>query len=193
LFSIEKHLTEIIENGILIRYSGKRIESETWLSWESFILPGDTIQEQFTAGSSNRITLMEKNNWKVTLPVSVLAHHAGGQVNISDKKVETLINIGEGVKISRSFHGKSLHQIFGEFTFFHSTGDFNPAPGWAFSMKTGLQLTHFEINAEYFRAKDFISFAGNPLYCSHESTNNPLIPFQFGGKNEMLNFKAGFR
>ncbi len=193
LFSFENHLTDIVENGILINYKNARLTSETWLNWESFIFPGDTIQEQFTAGSSNRIKLLESASWSITLPVNILAHHAGGQINISDKPVETLINISEGLKISRVIKASFLNNIFTELTVFHSTGDFIPSPGWAFSAKTGAQLTHFEVNAEYFRANDFISFAGNPLFRFREATGNPVTPFRYGGTLEMLNFKAGFR
>jgi hypothetical protein len=193
LFSFENHLTDIIENGILINYANSRITSESWLNWESFILPGDTLQEEFTAGSSNHIKLLEFSSWKISLPVNLLAHHAGGQINLSDKPVETLINISEGLKVSRFIKTKPDNIIFAEFSVFHSIGDFIPSPGWAFSGKTGIQTEHFEINAEYFRADDFISFEGNPLFRTHEISVNPAIPFQYGGKLEMLNFKAGFR
>lgn len=193
LFSFENHLTDIFENGILINYNNSRIFSETWLSWESYIFPGDTIQEQFTAGSSNRINLLKNQDWNISVPVNLLAHHAGGQINISDKRVETLINISEGLKISRMLRPGQPASIFGEFTTFHSSGDFNPAPGFGFAAKAGIELKQFEINAGYFKARDFLSFAGNPLYRSMEITGNPLMPYSYGGDLEMLNFKAGFR
>jgi hypothetical protein len=193
LFSFENHLTDIVENGILIRYSNPRLESETWLNWERFIVPGDTIQEQFTFGSSNHIKLFDSAPWKVSLPVNLLAHHAGGQINISDKHIETLINICEGLKIIRSLQAKPLNAAYAEFLLFHSTGDFIPAPGWAFSAKTGIQSTHFELNAGYFRSRDFLSFTGNPLFRSWEASGDPVLPFQYGGNQEMINFKAGFR
>jgi len=193
IYSFENHLTDIFENGIMINYHNSRIISETWLSWESYIFPGDTIQEQFTAGSSNRINLLKNQEWEVSLPVNMLAHHAGGQINISDKRVETLINISEGLKISRALKPDQPANIFAEFTAFHSSGDFNPSPGLGLSAKAGFQAKLFEINAGYFKARDFISFAGNPLYRSMEFTGNPAIPHQYGGDLEMLNFKAGFR
>jgi hypothetical protein len=193
LFSFENHLTDIVENGILIRYSNKRIETETWLNWESFIMPGDTFREMFTAGSSNRIRVLEASSWKLTLPFSLLAHHAGGQINNNNEHVETLINISEGLRICRSFGSDPANNVFAEGNVFHSLGDFVPSPGWAASLKTGLQLSHFEVNAEYFRGKDFVSFAGNPLFRSWKLSGDPLNPVQYGGMQEMLNFKAGFR
>jgi hypothetical protein len=193
LFSFENHFTDIIENGILINYKNSHILSETWLSWESYIFPGDTVQEQFTAGSSNRISLYKNQKWNISMPVNLLAHHAGGQINISDKHVETLINISEGLKISRILKPYQKANIFAEFTIFHSSGDFIPSPGWGICAKAGLQTRLFEMNAGYFKARDFISFAGNPLYRSMEITDNSAIPYQYGGNHEMLNFKAGYR
>jgi hypothetical protein len=193
LFSFENHLTDIVENGILIRYNNSFIKSETWLNWESFILPGDTIQEQFVAGSSNRVKLMKISSWELSAPFCLMAHHAGGQINSSDAHVVTLINIAEGLKLNRNKPEGFVKNIFAEITVFHSLGDFIPSPGWAVSAKAGVQSTHFELNAEYFKADNFISFAGNPLYRTYTETGNPLIPHEYGGSNEMLNFKAGFK
>jgi hypothetical protein len=193
VFSFENHLNDLVENGILIRYDNSRIYSETWLNWESFIEPEDTFREAFTAGSSNRIELFEISSWKISLPFYLLAHHAGGQINNNDEHVETLINISEGLRISRFFASKPLNVAYAEFLLFHSTGDFIPSPGWAFSAKTGLQSERFELNAEYFRGNDFLSFTGNPLFHSRKTTGDPLEPFEYGGIQEMLNFKAGLR
>ncbi len=193
LYSFENHLTNITENGILVRYSRNYLESETWLNWQSFIIPGDTIQEQFTMGSFNRVNLPDISGWKMSIPLSLLAHHAGGQINDNNKPVETLINISEGLKISRFLKKDPLQSASLEFMLFHSLGDYNPAPGWAFSFRTGVQLRHLELNAEYFRGDEFVSFAGNPLYRSRKATGNPAVPFEYGGNTEMLNFKAGFR
>jgi hypothetical protein len=193
IFSFENHLTDLVENGILIRYDHSRIRSETWLNWESFIEPEDTFREAFTAGSSNLIELFEISTWKISLPFYLLAHHAGGQINDNDEHMETLLNISEGFRVSHSIASNPQNMGYAEFLLFHSTGDFIPSPGLAFSAKTGLQSKHFELNAEYFRGNDFVTFTGNPLFRSWKATGDPLEPFEYGGIQEMLNFKAGFR
>jgi len=193
LFSFENHLTDIVENGILIRFKNSRIKTETWLNWESFITPGDTFREAFTAGSSNRILLFENSSWKLSAPVCLLAHHAGGQINNNNEHVETLININEGIKLNHSFSSKYLRSIFSELNFFHSMGDFVPASGKAFSIKAGIESIHFELNAEYFKGTDFLSFAGNPLLRQIKVPDHPLASAYYMGNDEMLNFKAGFR
>ena len=193
IFTFENHLTSLIENGILINYSGPIFSTETWLNWESFILPGDTIQEQFTAGSSNRVRIFKSASWELTIPFTLLAHHAGGQINNSSARVETLINVSEGLRICRAIELKFINNIFAELNVFHSLGDFIPSSGMGYSVKSGLQSEHFELNVEYFKARDFISFAGNPLYNTYEKTGNPLLPYKYGGSNEMINLKTGYR
>jgi hypothetical protein len=193
LFSFENHLTNIVENGILIRYNRAFIKSETWLNWESYIMPGDTFQEKFTAGSSNDLRLMESSSWNLTLPFALIAHHAGGQINNNDAHIESLFNISEGLKLSRKISSNHFDMVFTELTLFHSLGDFIPAPGWAFCAKTGVRLSRIELNAVYFRGKDFVSFAGNPLLRSWKENADPLSTDRYGGTQEMLNFKAGFR
>jgi hypothetical protein len=193
LFSFENHLTDIIENGILIRYSNPRIKSETWLNWESFIMPGDTFQEKFTAGSINDLRLLKGSYWNLSLPFTLLAHHSGGQINANDSHIETLINICEGLKLSRKISDKPGYNAFAELTLFHSLGDYIPSGGNAYSFKAGLQLDRLEANLQYFNGRDFISFAGNPLFRSWTETGDPLVPFKYGGNHELFNFKAGFR
>jgi len=193
LFSFENHLTDLPENGILINIVKPWLFSETWLNWEEFIQPGDTIQEQFTAGSSNSVRLFENSSWKISIPFQLLAHHAGGQINITNKKVVTLINIGEGIKISRIMGSDHSKNVYAEVNLFHSVGDFKPSSGKAVSAKTGFQSEKLELNLEYFSGNDFISFAGNPLFRSMETSIDPFIPFLYGGSNEMINFKAGYR
>jgi hypothetical protein len=123
----------------------------------------------------------------------MLAHHAGGQINSSDKPVETLINLSEGLKFTKFFASGSIENVFADVRVFHSLGDYSLSPGQALSVKTGMQTSRLELNAEYFKANDFMSFEGNPLFLSWEPTGEMLSPYRKGGSLEMLNFKAGFR
>jgi len=194
MFSFENHLRNLVENGILIRFNNTRVKSETWLNWESFIEPGDTFQEAFTAGSSNRIMLFEKEVWNLSLPVCLLAHHSGGQINNNASHIETLINISEGLKVVRNFRLSHFQSAYSEFTFYQNTGDYKPIGGTAISFKTGLQLTHIELNAEYFYGDYFRCFAGNPiLSIPLPNSLNPITDPHYTAEREMLNFKAGYK
>jgi hypothetical protein len=194
LFSFENHLTDLVENGILIRYTNSRIKTETWLNWESYIEPGDTFREAFTAGSSNRLMLFESSGWELSAPVCLLAHHAGGQINNNNQHVETLINANEGLNLARKFSSKRIQSIYTDLSFFQSAGDYIPSGGTAFSLKAGMSLNRFELNAEYFKGNDFMSFAGNPLIGIPVVTlDSPVAVLPYNGDREMFNFKAAFK
>jgi len=193
LFSFENHLQDIVEQGILIRFSNSRIKTETWLNWESFIEPGDTFREAFTAGSSNRILVFEKNSLKLSIPLNLIAHHAGGQINNNDEKVETLINANEGVRLEYNFQPKNRITLYSEFNLFQATGDYKTKNGKATSINLGMQSNHFELNAEYFQGNNFVCFAGNPILNRAYSIPMDLSdPFYFENK-KMFNLKTGYR
>jgi hypothetical protein len=193
LFSFENHLTDLVENGVLINYNGKIINSETWLNWESFIFPGDTVQEKFTAGSSEKLNIVNTGRLLVSIPVSLLAHHSGGQINVTDRHVETLLNTGEGLLLKYKPHESKSFFISGAVNLFQSMGDFNPSPGQAYYLSAGAGIKNIEFYGGYYNARDFITFSGNPIYFSNELTSDPLHPVRRGGNLEMLNFKAGLR
>jgi hypothetical protein len=192
LFSFENQLNEIVENGVRISFIKSYFETENWINWESFILPGDTVQEKFTAGSSNRIRIFDTDKWMVELPLYLLAHHSGGQINITDKPVETLINIGEGITFNRKFRAGSQNKLYAKFLILHSMGDFPTDGGIALSPAIGVKLGNLEANTGIFLAEDFINFSGNPLLRSWNMSYPDSSPLIYGGQQEIYTFKAGY-
>lgn len=193
IFSFENHLIKLVENGILIRYNSRVFQNENWLDWQQFILPGDTFQEQFTVGSTGRLNFFTSGPLNISIPVTLLAHHSGGQVNDNNEEIETLINLSEGLIISGKPKINKDLTLFASFSLFQSLADFNPSPGQAFYVKTGIRYGQLELNAGYFNGKDFQSFTGNPLFNSRSENPDPLLPWLYGGKLEIVSLKAGIK
>ena len=193
IFAFENHFSELVENGILININKSFLMSEIWLDWEKFIKPADTFREEFMVGIVNRIKLFTSNeNLRLEIPVIILAHHAGGQINNNNQAIESVYNISEGFKIFRpTVSGSRLVSPATEVLIHHSAGDYATGSGTAIHINAGIGIENFELNAGYFIAKNFMSFRGLPLY--HSFIENQPSGYTLGGTNEILNFKAGFR
>lgn len=137
--------------------------------------------------------VFEKNSMKLSIPLNLIAHHAGGQINNNDEHVETLINANEGIKLEYNFQLKHTNTFYTEFNLFQATGDYKPENGKAVSFNMGFQSTHFEVNAEYFQGNNFVCFAGNPIL--NRAFAGPLDPINsfYLEEKKMFNLKTGYR
>jgi hypothetical protein len=100
LFSFERVFTDNHESGLQFLIARGRLTADIWLDWERFIITGDPFQEEFTAGLSSKMLISGSGKrLRVELPLQVLATHRGGQIDISDDRMQTLLNIATGINI----------------------------------------------------------------------------------------------
>ncbi len=193
IFAFENHFSKFVENGILIDVHKKYIETQAWLNWETFIEPGDPFREVFTAGIMNRIKVYQNESVNVEIPVIILAHHSGGQINNSPLPVESLFNLCEGIKVNFKSDNSIFQKIspYAEFLIHHSLGDYSTGSGLANQFTLGVEMKRFEVNTGFFLGHDFNSFYGLPLYRSYSETG--YHQYSLGGKSKMLSFKTGYK
>ncbi|RLD58571.1 MAG: hypothetical protein DRJ01_12385, partial [Bacteroidetes bacterium] len=112
VFSYENYFTNNIENGMQVLLNKTYLKSDTWLNWEQFILPSDTIQEKLTFGSSNLFFLSDTSNTiMLTIPLQVLIDHTGGQSTNTNSNIQTLVNSDFGFNIKYKVLSKSIKSI----------------------------------------------------------------------------------
>ena len=188
IFDFENHFSNLVENGILITFNKKFLNSRLWIDWEKFIEPADTFREEFMAGIVNRVKLLNNNSkFHIDIPLFILAHHAGGQINDNNEPVETIFNLCGGLEIFGARAISPFAQIF----LHQSSGDYSIGTGYAIQINGGFKTDNIELNAGYFSGWDFMSFRGLPLY--HSYSENSLTGYTLGGTNEIWNFKAGYK
>ena len=98
----ERFLSDKPEAGFQFLHRSKQFYFDGWLNWEQFISDGDPFQEHLTAGISAEATLVRSQNIALTLPLQVLFHHMGGEIDSSPLRVQTLANTAIGLKTSLS-------------------------------------------------------------------------------------------
>ena len=189
LFKFENQFTGLVNNGIRLDYRKSFLFSRTWINWEHFILPGDSLQEQFTFGSSNNLTLAEGEGNKLEVPVQLVVHHQGGQINITDKPVITALNLAAGIRISHSFAEGEKGEAWFNPMFYYTGNDESTTTGMAFYPRAGVRYDPFMLTAGFFRGRHFHSIHGEPLFFSPD-----MSPADTSGETvrSLVTFKAGF-
>ncbi len=166
LYKFENHFTNLVNNGIRLDFKGSRVSSLTWIDWEHFILPNDTLQEQFTFGSSDFITVSGNDLYTFEIPVHIVVHHQGGQINITDDPVISTLNLGAGFRIRRFLWGSEGGETWFNPMFFYDGNNETAREGIAWYPQMGLNFNPFSLTAGYFWGKRFESIHGEPLFFS---------------------------
>ena len=190
LYNPELNLTSDPENGLQLLYKTKWLDLDTWVDWMTYIYNLDTQQESFVVGASARFKLNSPDSRvHVYFPVQGLTQHKGGEIDITDYKVQTVMNGAVGAGFVWNVNNCILKRINMEFDIlgydFPRGNTFDIARGKGYYTKTGMQIKDFHLSTSYWSGKDFVPIFGSPFYgaISVKEKNtlykNPKM-FQFG-------------
>lgn len=99
LYAFDRVITNRIESGLQHIYNSRRINSDIWVDWEKMIYPGSKFREEFTAGWSGSLHIIDKPGFKWSFPIQTTVHHRGGEIDVSGLPVETQFNFAYGTKM----------------------------------------------------------------------------------------------
>ena len=193
LYNPELNLSSDPEKGVQLLYKTKWLDLDLWIDWMSFIYNKDTIQETFVSGGSVNFKLNSpESRFHVYLPVQGLVHHKGGEIDVTDAYVQTVMNGALGAGLKWNVNGRVIENVSTEFDM---TGYIFPKGrtsyferGRAYYTKLAMQLKEFNISTSYWSCKDFVSIYGNPFYSSISTKLDGMLYY----KPKMLHFKADY-
>jgi hypothetical protein len=192
LWEPERIYTDKPEAGLQFLYSGKRLNAQTWVSWEQFIQKNDPYQEHFTVGITSNYRVFSNSRFALSFPIELLFYHKGGEINLAGSdgtrpKVQTHANFGAGLnlKVELGQKIKSLNFQWHRFGFasLTQTGDTsNIYPfqdGWARFIEASLQTRHSRISLGHWKASQFIAPKGRELYQTiFPAATTPIKPLR---------------
>jgi len=173
LYEPERFFTEKAENGFQILYKSKRIQLDTWINWEQFILKNDPFQEKFTFGVSSEIRINStSSNYKLNIPAKVLFTHRGGEIDSSNGSVQTIGHFSSGLKLTKKlknsrFTSWSLKAIAYYFTDNSSQKEFLFSKGHAIYPQVNITTKHSIVSLGYWNAYHFVASRGFELFQSY--------------------------
>lgn len=180
LYAQELNLTCDPEMGAQVLIDLPRWHFDAWINWQSFIFRGDHHSEAFCFGLSNRVSLlsprsaMTRKGYKLTLPVSLLAQHTGGEIDTLGA-VTTHFNGAIGLELERQTRSSWLKK-WGVETHFvgyyqDKSNKWKVGKGWgAYAAASALLKCGVGLKAGYMYNHDFQTLMGYSYYGTMSET-----------------------
>ena len=174
IYSFERRLdTRSVENGIQHTYRSKHWITDTWLEWEHFIQKEDAQRERLNFGQTTTFSLPFKNG-NISIPLSVLLMHRGGQINQHAPTTDlanaiVFTNACTGLIVDKYINNKVisisyqylLHAVNAE-----NTEEWFYKNGYAHWLQIELKTKRWQFNLAYWKAHQFVGIKGDDMYQS---------------------------
>ena len=172
---IESIISHRMEQGAQLLLDKKRIWLDVYIDWEKAIDTSSAFKEEFTAGGSSRIKLINSETWLIELPIQFMFAHKGGQIDIAPPGTprqpdETLFNFASGLSLTRMFKSSFWRGIRAENYFVYyknlSPGSRIFNEGMGFYSSLTFKTKFFDFDLRYWNGNKFIGPRGGSLYTS---------------------------
>ena len=104
-------INERLENGFQFLVDTKPYTHDFFINWRRAIHPGDNFKEEFDMGYVSKLHVVNKERFKLALPVQLLYSHKGGQVDNLNMPLQSLTNFATGVSMTYHFNKKLFKEI----------------------------------------------------------------------------------
>ncbi len=176
LFRYDRYFQNHIEYGFQFLLNSATIHSDLWLSWEHYIMVGDTAQEHLVAGSSSVFKVMRnRRGFSLSIPLQFLVAHKGGQLAPPPHKpMSTILNALTGAKLTYQFNNESSIDFEPQLLLYEGLhlpypGELNAQPfknGWGSYTTLTYHHNWLHVMIGYWYAKRFIAPHGEALFQS---------------------------
>ena len=176
LYDFEDVFVDRLENGIQFLYDDNRLKLDAWVDWQNMIFRGDDDQEEVTGGLSANY-LIRDNGYKLSIPFQFLVFHRGGQIDLSDGPLVTIVNTSFGFLLEKELSNADFFTHIKTENHYVWYNDFSPQKlqtfnngnGWYFNFQVDTKID-LNLMVSYWRGDEFISINGGQLYPSISST-----------------------
>ena len=182
-FNSERMYNAYSENGFQLITRTNNLFNDNWLSWENYILKGDSVREVFTIGESFKYTSSPVAGiLHFEFPVQFQLKHFGGQISNYSEHVETHFNLATGIRMNIDLADKRYGQAGIEYIQFINklfAGQTSSGITYGYASWLRFHYTYkiFYAGAAYWKGHNFDSPNGNNIYGSiSDYQSGVLIP-----------------
>lgn len=164
-------INERLENGFQFLVDTKPYTHDFFINWRKAIHPGDNFKEEFDIGYVSKLNVINKEKLNLSLPIQMLYSHKGGQVDVLNTPLQSLVNFAVGPSITYNFNQRLLQKIVFDNYYVNYkdiSGDkrqpFNE--GNAFLSHFLLQFKNLGLDLRYWNGSGYIGPRGMALFQS---------------------------
>lgn len=164
-------INERMENGFQFIVDSKPYYHDYYINWRRAIHLGDPFKEEFDIGYSAHFNLTRKENFKIKMPVQMLYSHKGGQIDITNEPLTSLVNSAVGLSLDFGFKNSFLRGITFD-NYYVNYKDISGHKRQPFKQGNGFlshalfHFKYFDLDLRYWDASGFINPRGNVLFSS---------------------------
>lgn len=164
-------INEKLENGFQFQVDTKPYRHDFYINWRKAIHLGDAFKEEFDIGYTSKFNLIDKGNFKLGVPVQMLYSHKGGQIDITNEPLTSIVNSGLGLSLEADMGNGFLKRLVWDnhYINYKDISGYKKQPfneGNAYLSHLLFNFSYFDIDLRYWNAKGFINPRGNSLFSS---------------------------
>lgn len=170
IYDFEKKITEPVEYGTQFIINSKSLFLDAFINWKRMIYKPAPKQEQILGGLSSEFNIIKNSNLTLSLPLQFTAFHQGGQIDIVDDPLQTVVNTALGFKLKiplngwiRSFRTENYLLSYKDFSF-TKIRTYSKGHGWY--LNAGFDSSYGSLMGTFWNGMSFISSEGMPLFQS---------------------------
>jgi len=180
-YRFDRFMEDPPETGLQFLLNTTRIHSDLYINWEHFLhRDGYNDEEQFTLGWTNNFSITSpESQLKLSIPVQLLAHHIGGQIDTLNLPDGSLVNYAVGISLGYRLPGMvteigvQLHGI--GYRELASPAQMPFDKGHAIYPLFYTRLKWADLYLGYWKAYHFIAPRGEPLFSSISNIQPSLV------------------
>ena len=191
IYSTDNYFTKNPEYGVQLLINRKKFQSDLYLDWEKFILPGDMQQEEITGGflASYAFNGIAENRG-LTAHFHSIIHHFGGQVDNSDSLLQSRANVAVGLKYTfvpgiKALNRLTLSSFYLQALELSQTNTIPYESGFAFHNTITIENEWITLGTGWFHGEYFFAPMGDYLFQSVSQFNSWYV----SGKRDLITSK----
>lgn len=164
-------MNEKLENGFQFLVDTKPYSHDFYINWRRAIYLGDPFKEEFDVGYTSSFNLINKDNFKLRVPLQMLYSHKGGQIDITNEPLTSLVNNGIGISMDYHLGNDFFRSIIFDNHYLnykdisgHKRQPFNQGNAWLSHLL--LKFKYLDLDLRYWNGNGFINPRGNSLFSS---------------------------
>jgi hypothetical protein len=195
LYQWERHFTDKPESGLQFVLHNERCFADIWVNWQHFIRRDDPVPERLTFGTSVSYQVLKPaGKFGLSIPLQLLIHHTGGQIDASSEPMVVLGNAATGICSKWNvnyFWLRSVNlnvYIAGYFDRYINREQRPYKSSLGIYPVIHVDAKPLEVMAGYWQTQKYYSFAGEPLFGSFD----PYNPQSRLPDRKLLTFKLAY-